>query len=473
MAMGKRKPRQESLFVAADQLAQAPGHPFYQKLNALLDEAGFDRWVERRCRPYYEQVEKRGRPSLPPGVYFRMLFVGYFEGLGSQRGIAWRCADSLALRQFLGIPLDQPTPDHSTLTHTRQRLPAAVFTEVFEFVLTIAHAKKLLSGQTVGVDSTTLEANAAMKSIVRRDTGEDWKAYVTRLMHEEGVIEAAHEPTVEEVRRFDKKRKNKKVSNEEWKSSTDEDARITQMKDGTTHLAYKAEHVVDLKSDLVLAAEIYRADQADPATLADSVVAAQLHLKEAGCEAEIEEAAADKGYHAAGTIEMCDFLDVRTYIPEPRRPHRSRWVDKPAAFRRAVSGNRQRVRRAKGKWLQRRRSEVCERSFAHICESGGARRTWLRGLVDVSKRHVIAAAAHNLGRLLRRLTGIGKPKALQSAGGLVAVAQLLWAWLWTTGKRLGAVSAIEKKWFRKSASNRVTAAPSDHGSERPTRSTDC
>jgi transposase len=448
MAMGKRKPRQESLFVAADQLAQAPGHPFYQKLNALLDEAGFDRWVEQRCRQYYEQQEPRGRPSLPPGVYFRMLFVGYFEGLSSQRGIAWRCGDSLALRQFLGIPLDEPTPDHSTLTNTRKRLPEEVFIEVFEFVLTIAQEKKLLSGKTVGVDSTTLEANAAMKSIVRRDTGEDWKNYVTRLMREEGVIDAAHEPSAEEVRRFDKKRKNKKVSNEEWKSPTDAAARITQMKDGTTHLAYKAEHVVDLKSDLILAAEIYPADRADTATLADSVVTAQIHLKEAGSDAEIEEAAADKGYHAAGTIEMCDFLDVRTYIPEPRRRHRAKWVDKPAAFQRVVSGNRRRVKRAKGKALQRRRSEVCERTFAHICETGGSRRSWLRGLADVSKRYTIAAAAHNLGRLLRRLTGVGKPKALQGGGGLVALAQLLAARLWTGGKGCWAVMAGARNWFR-------------------------
>jgi transposase len=441
MAMGKRKPRQESLFVAADQLAQAPGHPFYRKLNALLDEAGFDRWVERRCRQYYKQEETRGRPSVPPGVYFRMLFVGYFEGLGSQRGIAWRCADSLGLRQFLGIPLDEPTPDHSTLTNTRKRLPEAVFTEVFEFVLSIAHDKKLLSGKTVGVDSTTLEANAAMKSIVRRDTGEDWTEYVTRLMREEGVIDAAHEPTAEEVRRFDKARKDKKVSNEEWQSSTDGDARITQMKDGTTHLAYKAEHVVDLTSDLILAAEIYPANHTDTATLADSVAAAQLHLKGAGSEAEIEEAAADKGYHAAGTIELCDFLDVRTYIPEPRRQHRSKWIDKPAAFRRAVYGNRRRVRRAKGKALQRRRSEVCERSFAHVCETGGARRTWLRGLADVCKRYTIAAAAHNLGRLLRRLTGTGKPKALQGGGGLAALAPLFVALLWNAGNWLWAVIA--------------------------------
>jgi transposase len=434
MAMGKRTPRQESLFIATDQLSQSPGHPFYERLNALLAEVGFDRWVERRCREYYEQAEPRGRKSIPPGVYFRMLFVGYFEGIDSQRGIAWRCADSLALRQFLGVPLDEGTPDHSTLTNTRKRLPAAVFTEVFQFVLSIAAERKLLSGKTVGADSTTLEANAAMKSIVRKDTGEDWAEYVTRLMREEGVIGPAEEPTAEAVRRYDQKRKNKTVSNAEWASSTDAAARITKMKDGRTHLAYKAEHVVDLKSDLVLAAEISPADRADTATLTDSLMEAQINLQAAGSKATIAEVAADKGYHAATTIETCDFLDVRTYIPEPRRPHRSTWADKPEAQRRAVVNNRRRVKRAKSKKLQRRRSEVVERTFAHICETGGARRSWLRGLVDVSKRYLMAAAAHNLGRLMRLLSGIGKPKGLQGGDGLAALAQRLMAWLTFPGR---------------------------------------
>ena len=426
MAMGKRKPRQESLFVAADRLTPSAGHPFYQTLNKLLAEAGFDRWIEGRCAAYYEQAEKRGQPSLPPGVYFRMLLVGYFENLDSQRGIAWRCSDSLSLRAFLGIPLGEGTPDHSTLTLTRQRLPAAVFEEVFQFVLGIAEAKKLIDGKTVGVDSTTLEANAAMKSIVRKDTGEDWKEFVTRLMRAEGVIGATDTPTDEEVRRFDKKRKDKKVSNEEWESKTDPDARIAKMKDGTTHLAYKAEHVVDLKSDLVLAAEIRPADHGDAATLVDSLAAAQINLAQAGSVAVIEEAAADKGYHAAATIELCDFLDVRTYIPEPKRQHKARWADKPPELKAAVSGNRRRVRRAKGKAMQRRRSEVCERTFAHICDSGGTRRSHLRGLEDVTKRYQIAAAAHNLGRILRKLTGVGKPKALQGGGEGLAAAIPLW-----------------------------------------------
>ena len=430
MAMGKRKrQRQEALFVTADQLPRSAGHPFYQQLNRLLAEAGFDTWIEKRCERYYAQEEKRGQPSIPPGVYFRMLLVGYFEGIGSQRGIAWRCADSLSLREFLGTPLNEKTPDHSSMTNTRKRLPPEVFDEVFQFVLRIAAEKKLLSGKAVGVDSTTLEANAAMKSIVRRDTGEDWKAYVTRLMREEGVIEPKHQPTDEEVRRFDKKRKDKKVSNEEWVSPTDPDSRITQMKDGRTHLAYKAEHVVDLKSDLVLAAEIRPADQADGQTMVDSVMEAQVNLEQAGCEQRIEEVAADKAYHAAANLELCDSLNLRTYIPEPKRKHRSRWTDKPAGYQRAVYANRRRLRRAKSKRWQRRRSEVCERTFAHICDSGGTRRTWIGGLVDVAKRYLIAAAAHNLGRVLWKLFGVGKPKALQGEGGLAALIHLLIYWL--------------------------------------------
>jgi transposase len=457
MAMGKRKPRQESLFIATDRLAHSPGHPFYQRLNALLDAAGFDRWIEQRCRQYYEQVEKRGQPSVPPGVYFRMLLVGYFEGLDSQRGIAWRCADSLALRQFLGVALDQGTPDHSTLTNTRQRLPAEVFDEVFQFVLKIAVEKKLVAGETVGVDSTTLEANAAMKSIVRRDTGEDWQEYVTRLMRAEGVIGPEQEPTAEEVRRFDQKRKDKTVSNAEWVSETDADARIARMKDGRTHLAYKAEHVVDLESDLVLAAEVRPADHADSATVVDSVMVAQVNLQQAGSEAEIDEVAADKGYHAAETLELCAALGLRTYIPERRGRHRSRWVGKPAELQQAVYANRRRVRRAKSKRLQRRRSEVCERTFAHVCDTGGARRSWLRGLADVAKRYVIAAAAHNLGRLLRLLTGVGKPKALPGGGGSAAVGLALWVCLRITAGEFDRLLAGLSGWI--DSTSRPTTLP--------------
>jgi transposase len=432
MAMGKRKQRQEALFVLTEGLPKSPGHPFYCKLNELLAEAEFDRWIEGRCRQYYATGEKRGQPSLPPGVYFRMLLVGYFEGLDSQRGIAWRCADSLSLRQFLGIPLDDATPDHSTLTNTRNRLPPEVFAEVFQFVLRIAAGKRLLAGKTVGVDSTLLEADAAMKSIVRRDTGEDWKQYVTRLMREDGTVEPDQQPSDEEIRRYDQRRKNKRVSNQEWISPHDPESRIAKLKDGRTHTAYKAEHVVDLQTDLVLAAEIRPADHADTDTLVDSVLQAQLHLQAAGSETPIEEVVADKGYHAAQTLELCDSLGLRTYIPEPRRKHRSRWTDKPREFQHAVVANRRRLKRDKSKRWQRLRSELCERTFAHVCNRGGMRRSWVQGVAKLAKRYLIAVAAHNLGRILFKLFGVGKPKALQANGGLAALVYLAICGYWTT-----------------------------------------
>lgn len=425
MAMGRRKPRQKSLFVAMEKLVRSQGHPFYRKLNELLAEDGFDLWIEARCKQYYELEEKRGRPSLPPGVYFRMLLIGYFEGIGSQRGIAWRCCDSRSLAEFLGYGPDEGTPDHSTMSLTRGRLPSEVFEAVFERVLKIADEKGLIGGKTVGVDSTTLEANAAMKSIQRRDTGEDWREYLVRLMREEGVIEADEKPTDEDIRRFDKGRKDKKVSNDEWFAPNDPEAKITQMKDGRTHLAYKAEHVVDLESEIILAAEILPADQGDAQTLVDSVVAAQENLKQAKIDVEIEEVAADKGYHSAPTIELADDLEMRTYIPEPKSKHQRKWTDKPSEFQRAVYENRRRMRRAKGKRLGRLRSERVERSFAHVCDTGGMRRTWLTGTIDVTKRYVIAVAAHNLGRIMRRLFGMGKPRVLQGFSALILLVYLL------------------------------------------------
>jgi transposase len=418
MALGKRKTeRQEDLFVMAGRLPRSPGHVFYQKLNRLLAEGGFDSWVEKLCEPHY--AAGTGRPGIPPGTYFRMLLVGYLEGLSSQRGIAWRCSDSLSLRDFLGLPLGEESPDHSSLTRVRDRLPLGVHTAVFTWILSLAGMQKLLNGKSVGVDSTTLEADAAMKSIVRKDTGEDWKEYLARLMKEEGLLEEDDTPSDDDLRRFDKQRKDKKVSNEEWVSETDPDARITKMKDGTTHLAYKAEHVVDLDSELIVAAEIYHADQADTQTLEDSVQQAQTNLREAGSVAQIEDVAADKGYHANQTLtDLAQHTPCRTYIPEPQSPHERVWTDKPPEQKAAIYANRRRTRGKRGKKLQRLRSERVERSFAHVCETGGARRTWLHGIDKVRKRYQIAAAAHNLGVLMRHLFGIGTPRGLQAAGDL-------------------------------------------------------
>jgi len=271
-----------------------------------------------------------------------------------------------------------------------------------------------------------VEANAAMKSIVRRDTGEDWNEYLTRLMREEGLVGKDEEPTDEERRRFDKNRSDKKVSNDDWVSETDPDSRIAKMKDGTTHLAYKAENVVDLQTDFILAAEVYRADCGDADTLVDSVIQAEIHLREAGVERPIEEVVADKGYHAAKTLELAQSFHYRTYVPEPKHAHERKWTDKPAEYQTAVYANRRRVKRAKSKRLQRLRSEMTERTFAHMCETGGARRSWLRGLEKIQKRWVMHAAARNLGRIMRQLFKMGTARGLQAEGGLALLVPLAW-----------------------------------------------
>lgn len=413
MSLGRRQPQQHDRWIATTDLPRSPGHPFYQKLNRLLGEAAFDPWLEQLCAPYYHAV--MGRPSIPPGVYFRMILVGYFEGIGSQRGIAWRCSDSRSLAEFLGVPLDEATPDHSSLSRTHGRLPLEVHEQMFAFVLQIAHTKKLLDGKTVAVDATTLEANAAMKSIQRKDTGEHYKDYLRRLAKDAGL----DDPTDEELHRFDKNRPDKKVSNAEWESKTDTDSRIAKMKDGTTHLAYKAEHVIDLQSDLVVAATVHPADHDDRDTLCDSVLEAQQNLQAAGSKVAIKDVATDKGYHRVATVELCDALGMRTYIAEPERPQGYDWEKHTAAERQAVEGNRRRVRGSRGKKLQRLRSELPERSFAHVCETGGGRRAWLRGLVKVTKRYLTQVAARNLGVIMRKVFGIGTPRGLQGQGGVV------------------------------------------------------
>ena len=412
MALGQRDTeRQQELWVATAKLPTSIGHVFYDALNRVLRDGQFDNFAESLCKPFYK---KGGRHSIPPGVYFRMVFVGYFEGIDSQRGIAWRCEDSLSLRKFLGYSLDKSTPDHSSLTRIRQRLPLEVFEQIFAFVLSLVEEHGLLKGKTGGVDSTLLEANAAMKSIVRKDTGEDWEAYVRKLAEEQGV-EINDD---DDLRKFDRKRKGKKTSNKEWESSSDPDARVMKMKKGYTHLSYKQEHVVDLETEAILSAEIYHGNESDGNTLLDSVGTAQGNLQQADSEAEIKEAVADKGYHKNETLAKCLSDELRTYICEPDGPHR-RWTDKPDEYESAYRANRQRLKGDRNKRLQKLRCERVERSFAHVCETGGARRTWLRGLENNRKKVRLTVAAHNLGLILRKLLGSGKPREFAGLPGLL------------------------------------------------------
>lgn len=410
MALGRKsKQQQKQLWIQTDSLPDIPQHVFYDKLNELLDDGDFDHWIEELCAPYYAEL---GRKGIPPGVYFRMLFVGYFEEIESQRGIAWRCADSLSLQNYLGYPRSKKTPDHSSLSRISARLPLDIHEEVFLYVLEMADDLQLLSHKTVAVDSTQLEANAAMKSIVRKGTGEDYKEYV-RCLAEAADVEINND---EDLRKFDKNRKNKKVSNDEWESESDPDARISKMKDGTTHLSYKAEHTVDLDSEFILDATVYHGNEADSQTLDRSVESANENLEKIGIEDEIEEAVADKAYHANQALYDTQQLGqngIRTYIPEAEQQYEHRWTDKPPEWEQAYRSNRRRMQGDRGKRLQKKRSELVERSFAHVCETGGARRTCLRGIEKVNKRYKIVAAARNLGLIMRKLFGVGKPRCLQ------------------------------------------------------------
>jgi hypothetical protein len=296
-------------------------------------------------------------------------------------------------------------------------------------ILAIVEQKGLLRGRVTGVDSTFLRADASMKAIVRRDTKESYPQFIQRLAEESGI----DHPTEEDARRFDRSRKGKKTSNKEWTSSTDGDARIAKLKDGRTRMAYKPEHAVDLETGAIVGVAVHHADRADTDTIEETLEVAQENLQglrnhglsgtqdddtdgntSAGPTAEATTAVVtDAGYNKATLLRRLKEKGYRTYIPEPLRKGYRRWTDKGG--RRTAAAfyeNRARVRRNKGKALQRKRGELIERTFAHICETGGARRTRLRGRVNVSKRYLLQAGAANLGLVMRTLFGRGTPRGL-------------------------------------------------------------
>ena len=397
---------QQSMWVSTADLPRGGGHPFFERLNRILDAVGFDAFVEGLCAPFYARM---GRPGLAPGRYFRLLLIGYFEGLDSERAIAWRTlhADSLSLRSFLRLAPPASPPDHSTISRTRRLLSVEVHQAVFNWVLQQLADAGLFRGKTVGIDATTLEANAALRSIVRRDTGEDYTAFLTRLAEASGI----ETPTRAELARFDRSRK-KKTSNAEWKHPHDPDARVAKMKDGRTHLAHKAEHVVDLESGVIAAVTVQEADTGDTASMVETLIAAaeQVELVQPDGSG-IEEVVGDKGYHSNEILTDLRALGLRSYISEPDRGRR-RWKGQARA-RDAVYGNRRRIRGARGRRLLRCRGELLERPFAHLFETGGMRRVHLRGHPNILKRVLVQVAGCNLGLLLRHLIGVGTPRSLQ------------------------------------------------------------
>jgi transposase len=423
MALGRREQeRQDGMWIATTKLVQAPGHPFYARLNRLLAAAGFDRFVEERCRKFY--ATGVGRPGIAPGVYFRMLFIGYFEGIDSERGIAWRCADSLGLRDFLGYDLAHATPDHSTLSVIRKRIDLETHQEVFDFVLRMLEERGLIKGKTIGCDATTLEANAALRSIVRRDTGETYRSFLESLAKESGIAT----PTREDLARLDRKRKGK-GNNDDWMNPNDPDAKITKMKDGRTHLAHKAEHAVDMDTGATLAVTVQPADRGDCQSLGDTLCETLENLATLSAERaealRVREVVLDKGYHSNDAVADLAEMGIRTYVSEPRR-RRRHWKNKERE-KHAVYANRRRIRGERGKRLLRRRGELLERPFAHHYDTGGMRRTHLRTHAKILKRLLVHSAGCNLALLMRTLFGVGKPKALQN--GVAALAAALGALL--------------------------------------------
>ena len=408
MAMGTRqkRERQQGLWIATSEVVETPANAFYDRLNQILDDHKFDAKVERLCRKFYKK-SPYGRPSMAPGVYFRSLLIGYFEGLDSERGIAWRTADSLSLRKFLGYALDEATPDHSTISRTRRLYWLETHKAVFHWVLKILDEEGLISGRTVSIDATTLEANAALKSIVRRDNGQSYNDYLKELAKAAGI----ENPTKEQLARLDRKRK-KKGSNQEWMSPSDPDARITKMKDGRTHLAHKAEHAVDLTSGALLALTLQPANEGDTTTIHQTLAEAQTAACEIN-EVGVEEVVADKGYHSGAVLTEVHDQQVRSYIPEPERGRRKWQGEGKAEEQKRTYENRRRVRGERNKRLQKLRSELTERSFAHLYETGGMRRVYLRGRNNIFKRLLVHGAGFNLGLILRNVIGVGKPRRLQ------------------------------------------------------------
>ena len=412
--MGTRETDQPPLWIATSDLPATPGHPFYARLNAVLDTHGFDRFAEDQCRQFYARV--MGRPSVAPGQYFRLLLVGYFEGIDSERGIAWRAADSLAVRSFVRLALHEAAPDHSTISRTRRLIDVETHRAVFTWVQQRLVEAGLLKGKTVAIDATTLEANAAMRSIVRRDTEETYQEFLTRLAKASGI----ETPTREDLARLDRTRQ-KKTSNKDWTNPHDPDAKVTKMKDGRTHLAHKAEHAVDLETGAIVAVTVQGADEGDTTTIVETAIAAAEQIEDAQVDVDapqhLEEIIGDKGYHSNQSMVDLEAVGIRSYIAEPDRGRRD-WSKQPEA-QAPVYGNRRRMRGARGRRLMRQRGERIERSFAHLYDTGGMRRTHLRGHENILKRVLIHAGGFNLGLLVRSILGVGTPRGLQ--GRLAAV----------------------------------------------------
>jgi transposase len=417
-----------TFWIATSDLPSTPADSFYQKRDAALAACQFGEEVRRLAAPCYEMdARKGGQPGIDPEVYFKMLMVGFFENLASERAIAARCADSLAIRAFLHYGLTERTPHHSSLTVIRQRLDSEVYDAVFDLVLRALRARKLLKGRRLAIDASVLEANASLRSLRHRLTGAAYRQYVKRLAAAAGV-----DPTdARAVSAFDRKRPGRRTSNAEWQNPHDPDAKVAPDKKGVTRMLYKPEHVVDLETGAIVDAELQDGDAADAHDLAKRVLGAEARVNGAMGEpadvAQVQVVVADMGYCDPTELGALQAVGIRTGVPDP--VSKRRWEKLPDAERRALRTAQRTLRSASGQVLWHRRGELCERSFVHVLDYGGARRTTLRGWENIRKRYLLQAACANLALLLRSCSGIGTLKQTwaASAAALSALLALLWA----------------------------------------------
>jgi transposase len=418
MFFAKKKAGQSEFWIAADQVITSSQGGFYAKLDETLESFGFAAKVRALCAPAYDQSGV-GRPGIDPAVYLKMMMVGFFEDLPSERAIATRCADSISIRQFLHYELTEATPDHSSLSIIRQRLAGPIYEQVFTLVLSALQEHGLLKGRNVGIDSSVMEANASLRGLVNRNTGEAYWDYVKRLAAESGIDPQDSAA----VRKFDRRRP-KKMSNQEWENPADPDAKIGPKKDGATDMIYKPQTVVDLDTGAIVGAEVLPGDQADNQAVATPILEAQQSINASRGEAlnqlTVQTATADKGYYGVGQLQALQQEQIKTVICDPVSNRR---LDKlEPAEQQTVKAARRSTHSNYGKELLRKRGQHIERGFAHILDCGGMRRATLRGRLNLQKRFKLAAAFYNLSQLMRKLIGVGTPKqwAAMNRGALGA-----------------------------------------------------
>lgn len=422
---------QSEFWVQTSQLPAAVPSAFYRRVNATLDKMDFSRQVWAICEPAYADPARGGRPGIDPVVYLKMLMIGFFENLPSDRAIAARCEDSLSARGFLGYSIEEATPEHSSFTVIRDRLSVEQLDAIHRVLLGALHAHGLLKGRKLGIDSSVIEANASLRALEHRNTEESYWDYIKRLAQAVGIDPA----DTKAVRRFDRKREGRKTSNQEWQNPHDPEAKVGRTKDGATDMTYKPEHVTDLESGAIVNAEVRAGDAADnDASLCERVLEAVAILSEALSDVPPEklgsELCGDEGYFAIEQVSQLQACGVRTVIADPQAGRRKAGEASPehqAALKRAVRATGS----ASGKALLRKRGEHIERSFCHILDQGGLRRATLRGCEKLTKRQKTGALTYNLSLLLRHLFGVGTLKqALAGCGrGMIGILKGLVTWL--------------------------------------------